>query len=586
MTTGDQAKRAEDGNEAEARPRELRLEHSRPAPERGWASEGSPLSGLQARLETCEDALALSRQELARTSAELFATQQRLRAIMDALPVGVAFSADPGCHAIEGNPALNALFGARPNDNLSASAPDPDATGRRVRYFAGGRELSDSELPLQRAVAEQAPVPTQELEIHSPDGRRWLAEVSAAPIRDELGQVTGGLAVVNDITERKQAQEALVLADRRKDEFLAVLAHELRNPLAPIRNAAEVLGLQDGLPEKTRAAVGIIARQSEHLERLVNDLLDLARITSGRIQLHTQAMRVQDALQDSLQATAPLMARSGIELETRIAAEPLVVQGDAMRLAQVFTNLLSNAAKYSPAGGRVRVSLERRGSDAVVEVRDQGIGIAAEDFPRLFDIFTRGRHGGRGLPGTDGLGIGLALAQRLVAQHGGVLTADSEGLGRGSRLVVRLPIGATSEHPSAAAADRPPAAGPRRSRRILVVDDNPEVAGAFKLLLEVLGQEVEAVHGAGQVLDRVRAFQPELVFLDITMPGTDGYQAAQAIRTAFPGPRPRLVALTGCAHPRDGEAAQAAGFDRFLLKPAGLTTIEHLLAELDAMSPH
>lgn len=560
-------------------------EREAPQAESSSATDLEPGSadGPQAdQRERCHQELARSQAELAETKAELFATRQRLRAIMDALPVGVAFATDTGCQAIEGNPMLTALFGAQPGDNLSASAPDPGATGRKVRYLAGGHELSDAELPLQRAVAEQTQICAQELEIHTPDGRRWLAEVSAAPIRDQQGSVSGALAVVSDVTERKRAQEALIAADRRKDEFLAVLAHELRNPLAPIRNAAEVLVRQHGLPEPASAAAVIVARQSEHLERLVNDLLDLSRITHGRIQLQERPFRLQEAVEDSLQAIGPFAARAGIELQTRIATEPVLVRADPTRLAQVFTNLLSNAVKFSPRGARVWVTLQQRGDAALAEVRDEGIGIPAEELPRLFDLFARGgqeRQGPVSSPAaSDGLGIGLALARRLVEQHGGELSVHSDGCARGTSVRVRLPIDPAAGHLAAPAPALRPAA--LRPRRILVVDDNADVARALKLLLETLGQRVETLNDSTQVVDALRTQRAELVFLDIAMPGMDGRQVARAIRAELPGARPWLVALTGRAMGRE-QGVAAADFDRYLLKPASLATIETLLAELD-----
>ncbi len=518
-----------------------------------------------------------------REDAELFVTQQRLRAVMDALPVGVAVSHDALCQTIDGNPALLALFAAQPGENLSASAPNPDAPGRRTRYFSHGQEVRESELPMQRAVAERARVPPRELEVALPDGRRWLAEISGAPILNRHGEVMGGVAVVLDVTERKRAQQALMDADRRKTEFLAMLAHELRNPLAPIRNAAEVLTRQEALPEKVRWATDLIGRQAKQLELLVSDLLDVSRITHGGIELHKRPVALQDALREALQGVAHQINSARHTLKTHLAEAPIIVMSDPLRLSQIFTNLLRNAVDYTPEGGHIWVTLTEEAPDAVVRVRDDGVGIRAENLDGLFDIFSRGSSAQRNALGPDGLGIGLNLAQRLVEQHGGVLTARSEGPGRGSEFVVRLPIYGTAESCTtpAEAAVGATAQVAHRGRRLLIVDDNPDVIESFKVLLETLGHEVMALHEGRGVVAAIRAYRPDLVFLDIGMPDMDGYQVVAAIQAAGLDGRPVVVALSGFGQDSDRETARAAGFDRYLLKPVSPEEIDNLLAGLD-----
>ena len=512
-----------------------------------------------------------------REDAELFVTQQRLRAVMDALPVGVAVSHDALCQTIDGNPALLALFAAQPGENLSASAPDPDAPGRRTRYFSHGQEVRESELPMQRAAALRAPVPPEELEVVLEDGRRWLAEISGAPILDRHGEVMGGVAVVLDITERKRAQQALMDADRRKTEFLAMLAHELRNPLAPIRNAAEVLTRQEALPEKVRWATDLIGRQAKQLELLVSDLLDVSRITHGGIELHKRPVALQDALREALQGVAHQIKSARHTLKTHLAEAPIIVMSDPLRLSQIFTNLLRNAVDYTPEGGHIWVTLTDEAPDAVVRVRDDGVGIRAENLDGLFDIFSRGSSAQRNALGPDGLGIGLNLAQRLVEQHGGVLTARSDGPGRGSEFVVRLPIygtGRVMHDTGRGRAVGAPAQVAHRGRRLLIVDDNPDVIESFKVLLETLGHEVMALHEGRGVVAAIQAYRPDLVFLDIGMPDMDGYQVVAAIQAAGLECRPVVVALSGFGQDSDREAARAAGFDRYLLKPVSPEEID------------
>jgi CheY-like chemotaxis protein/nitrogen-specific signal transduction histidine kinase len=399
-------------------------------------------------------------------------------------------------------------------------------------------------------------------------------------LRDQQGNVIGGVAVVADITERKRAQEALVEADRRKTEFLAILGHELRNPLAPIRNAVELLHRQESLPEKVRWAMDVIGRQCEKLEHLVNDLLDVSRISRGRIQLCKRPMRLQEVLADAIEGLAPLIRKSGHTLETRLPEAPVVVMGDPLRLAQVFTNLLSNAVKYTPDGGHIGVSLNQQGPTAVIRFCDDGVGIPAEHLPGLFEIFSRGGREHSNIRIPDGLGVGLALARSLVEQHGGILEGHSAGAGKGSEFVVSLPVQpglglrARSAEPRASAGVVP------RARRILVVDDNPDVADSFRFLLESMGHQVRALKSGPGALATIREWRPDVVFLDIAMPGMDGYQVAAAIRAEGLDPAPLLVAVTGYGQDSDRRGAMAAGFDRHLLKPPELAQIEALLEEL------
>ena len=414
---------------------------------------------------------------------------------------------------------------------------------------------------------------------HPSKGEIWV-EGHSLPSREADGSILWH-GYLQDVTERKRAQQTLVEADRRKTEFLAMLGHELRNPLAPIRNAVEVLNRQDALPEKVRWATDLIGRQCHQLERLVNDLLDVSRINQGRIQLQRQPMRLQDALTDALESVAPLIEEARHTLETKLPEDPAVVLGDRVRLAQVFTNLLSNAAKYTPEGGHIRLSLEQEGPMAVIRVRDDGMGVLAEDLPGLFDLFSRGKREPSHAHVLDGLGVGLALARAMVEQHGGDLEGHSGGPGKGSEFVVRLPVPSEAGLYAASAASKANGAPSHRARRILVVDDNADVADSFRFLLEGMGHEVRTLDSGEQALAEIRDFQPDVVFLDIAMPHRDGYQVAAAIRGAGLDAAPWLVAVTGYGQEGDREKAEQAGFDRHLLKPPVPGEIEALLDELD-----
>ncbi len=300
-----------------------------------------------------------------------------------------------------------------------------------------------------------------------------------------------------DITEPKRAEQVLLDAEWSKNEFLAVLGHELRNPIAPIRNAAHVLSQYEALPDQVRWAVDLIERQSEQLEHLVNDLLDFARISGLRVQLRRIPVVVQDALEDALLSVAFLMEKCEQELETRLPEEPVVVMADPVRLVQVFTNLLRNAVKYTPDGGHIQLSLMQHGQDVVVRVQDDGIGIRPEYLPHLFDFFSRGETEHPNIQDADGLGVGLALSKQLMERHGGTLEGQSRGPGLGSVFIATLPVYSKSELAGSVVEAGVDTGTPTkaRARRLLVVDDNPDVADSFRVLLEAMGHRVRTLNG-------------------------------------------------------------------------------------------
>lgn len=402
--------------------------------------------------------------------------------------------------------------------------------------------------------------------------RPFLTRVS--PVKDDAGKVLHWFGTNTDITAQREAEDALRRADRRKDEFIATLAHELRNPLAPIRNAVEIMRLRArDIAEPLVLARDIIDRQSRHLARLVDDLLELSRITRGKLEVHKARVALQPAIEAALEATRPLAAQAGHELGAEMPREPLYVDADSTHLTQVFLNLLSNAVKFTPRGGRITLELERRGSEALVVVRDTGVGIPREHLPRLFEMFSQVT------PALDrtqgGLGIGLALVRGLLELHAGSVHARSDGPDQGSEFEVRLPLAAAPEE-GETRAHAPPGSS---SRRVLVADDNRDAALTLRRLLEALGHEVMETHDGVEAVEAVRTFKPQIVLLDIGMPRMNGYEAAREIRRQPDGRGLRVVAVTGWGQQEDKRRAHEAGFDLHLTKPIDLAALESVLRQ-------
>jgi signal transduction histidine kinase len=372
--------------------------------------------------------------------------------------------------------------------------------------------------------------------------------------------------------------------DLRKNEFLAMLAHELRNPLAPIRNAVQILRRANEKDAGTKWANDVIDRQVRQMVRLVDDLLDVSRITRGKVQLKTEPIDVTSAVSSAVETSRPLIDERRHELEVTLPPAPLWVTADPTRLAQILANLLNNAAKYTPEGGRIAFTMERDGDAAVFRVRDTGVGIATEMLPRVFDLFTQID---RSLDRAEGgLGIGLTLVHRLVEMHGGTVRAFSEGLGRGSEFVVRLPAVPAPSVVELSLNGKHSAPQEAGGLRILVVDDNRDSAHSLALLLETQGHVVQTAYDGLAALEAVEEFEPDAVVLDIGLPRLNGYDAARRIR-AQPRPKPLLlVALTGYGHEDNRIQAQAAGFDHHLVKPVDLDILQQLLTSHALAGPN
>jgi PAS domain S-box-containing protein len=392
------------------------------------------------------------------------------------------------------------------------------------------------------------------------------------------------LAIVEDLAHRAviAIENASLLAtlkeaDSRKDEFLAMLAHELRNPLAPIRNAVQIFRVKAPATPELRWATEVIERQVHQMTRLVDDLLDVSRITRGKIELRKERVELAAVIDSAVEASGPLIEKWGHELTVEVPPLPIHVEADPTRLAQVVSNLLNNAAKYTDQGGSIWLTAEQKDGDALIRVRDTGAGIPPEMLQRIFDMFTQVDHTLERSEG--GLGIGLTLVQQLVEMHGGAVEARSAGLGQGSEFIVRLPVAREAEQARTAAGETLLVPAPRR---ILVVDDNRDAADSLGMLLRMIGNEVHTAYDGLEAVGAAATFQPDVIVLDIGLPKLNGYEAARQIR-AQPGGADRvLIALTGWGQEEDRLRSKEAGFDHHITKPVELSTLKKLLAQVAA----
>jgi PAS domain S-box-containing protein len=438
------------------------------------------------------------------------------------------------------------------------------------------------------------------------DGSLFWANVIITAVFDQ-GRLRGFSKVTRDLTERKKTEEELrqardllekrveerteelrkrseqieklvrelAVADRQKDEFLATLAHELRNPLAPIRSALHLLQMAEDNPDIQRQARNVIERQVGQMVRLVDDLLDIARITSNKLHLHCDRIELATVIHSALETTRPLIQKAGHELTVTLPPEPVYLDADLTRLAQVFINLLNNSTKYTEKGGHIWLTAEREGREILVSVRDTGIGITAEHLPQLFKMFSQAapaleRSGG-------GLGVGLALVRGIVELHRGRIEARSEGPGKGSEFIVRLPAADPASQAQPEASTGKNETRETLKARVLIADDNRDAAESLGLLLKMAGHEIRLAHDGLEAVQAASTFLPDVALLDIGMPEMNGYEVARAVREQPWGQRMTLVAITGWGQQEDKQRSLDAGFDHHLTKPVVLGDITELL---------
>jgi PAS domain S-box-containing protein len=403
------------------------------------------------------------------------------------------------------------------------------------------------------------------------DGGLFWGSGLTMPLRDEAGGIRGYLKIFRDMTAAKQAEDALKDADRRKDQFLAILAHEIRNPLAAIRNAALVMEMQ-GSEETLRWTQGVISRNSNHLSRLLEDLLDSSRVTQGKIQLRKERLDLNEVIRRAVESVKPLFEEKKHTFTLDAPAAKTIIEGDAARIEQILVNLLTNAAKYTDSGGDIRVAL-RRADKAIITVQDNGIGIAPDMVEQIFEPFAQVEKAIDRSQG--GLGVGLTLARSLVELHGGTIEVKSAGVGQGSAFSFSLPL-ADEVTTEPAAPDSRLACD--RGLRILVVDDNRDSALGLARILEHWGYDVKTAHDGPSAIELARTDIPDVVLLDIGLPGLDGYQVAKRLKQDEALKAPKLIAISGYGQEEDRRRSREAGFDHHLVKPADLELLSTILS--------
>ena len=486
-----------------------------------------------------------------------------LRQVIDAVP-SMIFVKDHEGRFLLGNEALAKCYGTNSESLIGSTDEDFNTNADELMHFnQDDLDVIGSCLP--KLIPEEKVT-------HADGSKHWYSTVKI-PLIDNDNSCNKLLGVATDITERKLAEEALRQADRRKDQFLAMLAHELRNPLAPIRNAVHVLKTKEATDSRLAWSCNVIDRQVTHMAQMLDDLLDIARIMQGKITLKTERFEISDIVNTAIETCRPLIESRGQGLIIFQATTPQWLEGDRVRLAQVLSNLLNNAAKYTGEGGTIRLSVMKEGYDVVIEVRDTGIGIAPDILPQIFELFIQADHSLAHSQG--GLGIGLTLVRQLVEIHGGTVTASSPGIDQGSSFTVRLP--ALSMESSATGSALTESALPMSKFRILVVDDYADAAESLMILLQVEGHEVEMADCGMKAIEKAQVFQPQVVLLDIGLPDLDGYEVAKRLR-ALPETRDAiLIALTGYGQTEDIERSKSAGFNHHLLKPLDFNKLSSLL---------
>ena len=507
--------------------------------------------------------VAIDITERMRSEAALRESEDRFRTMADSVPVLIWVNGPDGCEFV--NREYLRFIGIPMEDVQGmkwAAALHPDDADQ---YLCAYRQASESRLPFESQVRMR----------NSFGEYRWLKSAGLPRFTSD-GTFLGYVGCSLDITDVKNSEKALQEADRRKNEFLAVLAHELRNPLAPISNALQLIGLAGEDKVLLEEATRVMERQVIQMARLIDDLLDVSRITRNKLKLRQESIELSTAINNAIEASRPLIETAGHSLTVSIPKLPVIVNGDLARLSQVFSNLLNNAARYTPSGGQIVLTVTREDNQAAVSVRDTGIGISSDKIQHVFEMFMQGdtslerQH--------SGLGIGLTLVQRLIELHGGDVVAKSDGLDRGCEFVVRLPVFSAVEERS------PPSDMPAPHRkidcRVLVVDDNKDSANSLAMMLEAKGCRVRTAYDGIEGVKAAASFRPDAVLLDIGMPRLNGYDVARQIRLQTGNEHVVLIAATGLGQEEDKRRAFEAGFDHHFVKPVDPIGLIQLLGSL------
>jgi PAS domain S-box-containing protein len=524
---------------------------------------------LRTAKEELESRVLERTAELAKVNHDIRDSEARLSAILQNTSA-LIYLVDADNHFVHINRQFEELIG-RTNDEVRGRGLY-DVLSEDFAAMLDGNH--------RRVLTERAAIEFEEV-IPDLTGVRVYASVKAPLFNGD--EASGIVGVSTDITDRKHLEDALRQADRRKDEFLATLAHELRNPIAPIRYAVQVMNLKGPTTTEVRWAIDVIERQTKHMARLIDDLLDVNRIARNTLELRKERVKLGTVINAAIETSGPLLERSGCELTVTVPPGTIDLEADVVRLAQVFSNLLNNAAKYAksvPGDRRVWVSVEPRDMTVAVTIKDNGIGIAPAMLPRIFDMFTQV---GRSLEQSEGgLGIGLSLAKRLVEMHGGTIEASSDGPGKGSQFVVALPLALADATPQVVT---PPVSNTGRTgKRVLIADDNADVSEAFEVMLRMFGHEVQTAQDGLQAVEIAERYRPDVIVLDIGMPQLNGYDTARRIRQLQWSENTVLIALTGWGDEKDRRKSEEAGFDVHLVKPVDPVVLSDLLDTIEPQS--
>jgi PAS domain S-box-containing protein len=434
---------------------------------------------------------------------------------------------------------------------------------------------AEATLAAWQACVQSGELWDREHRIKGLDGEYHHVLARGVPVRDANGKIVSWAGINLDISNIKEAEAALRDADRRKDEFLSLLAHELRNPLAPIRSSLEAMSLRGLRDDVQRHAHDVISRQVASLVRMVDDLLDVARITHGKLSLQIETVEIARVIEEAIETARPYIDEMGHSLDVFAPTESVVVNADPVRLTQVIANLLSNSAKYTPSGGRIELRAVVSEDGVEIAVTDNGVGIAPDLQQSVFELFSQ-HHGRGGVGSASGLGIGLALVRDLMDMHGGSVRAHSAGVGQGSTFTITLPASSIASRANKARPSRA-ALGDTSRRRVLVVDDNVDAAESMAALLHLLGHEAQIANDGRAAIERAQRFEPDLILMDLGMPGMDGMQATMRIRALPLRNQPTIAAVTGWNQEASRAEARNAGIDLHVVKPIDVPSLQRIL---------